>query len=150
VVDPGFSVEFTRADLDSSGAESTSGGESPVDSGSAGSGTIASASSDTGSSTFSPTFSAVDTFSQPASVTPNAGALPSATGDVNPQGAGGAGTAASVETGLQPVAAAGQRGTPPPWGRLLFLVPLSLAIGAFGSGVRRTLLGRSGTAATAG
>ncbi|MFP5354344.1 MAG: hypothetical protein ACLGIK_04200, partial [Gemmatimonadota bacterium] len=45
--------------------------------------------------------------------------------------AGGAGTAAAVESGLQPVAAAS--GTPPPWGRLLLLIPLSAAIGALTS-----------------
>jgi hypothetical protein len=149
-VDPGFTVEFTKADLDSTGSDSSSSsGGGAVDSGSSGTGTIA---SDTGTSTFATTFSAIDTyaFSDAPSITPTPGALPSATGGVTTQGAGGAGTAASVEAGLQPVAAAAQRGTPPPWGRLLFLLPLSIAVGAFGSGVRRTLLGRSGTAAAAG
>ena len=144
-VDPGFTVDFGRADLDSAGpVETTSSDSSSFDTGSSGTGTVASG--DSGSSTFAPTFSAVDTFATSAapSVTPTPGALPAATGNVSTQGAGGAGTAAQVEAGLQPVAAASQRGEPPPWGRLLFLVPLSAAVGAFGSGVRRTVQGRTG------
>jgi hypothetical protein len=152
-VDPGFSVDFARVDLDSAGGDASSTDTaSAIDTGSSGSGSIASGDTgSSGSSTFAPTFSAVDTFAttDAPSVPPTAGALPAATG-VSTQGAGGAGTAAQVESGLQPVAASGQRGTPPPWGRLLFLLPLSIAVGAFGSGVRRPVLGRSGSAAAAG
>jgi hypothetical protein len=155
VVDPGFTVEFARADLDSAGAEAASSSDATSGSGAFGSGAIVSGdtgSSSSSSSSFAPTFSAVDTFagSAPLSVNPSPGGLPAATGDVSTQGAGGAGTAASVESGLQPVAAVGQRGTPPPWGRLLFLIPLSIAVGAFGTAIRRTLLGRTGAEATAG
>lgn len=146
-VDPGFTIELSRADVIASGSDSGSAGPVPTPSPSSSSGTggIASgaiASPDAfGGSGYAPTFSAVDTFAstEVATVTPNPDVLPSATPDVATGGAGGAGTAARVENGLQPVAT--RRGEPPPWGRLLLLIPLSAAIGAAGSALRRRLVG---------
>ena len=130
VVDPGFTAEFSRADLDAAGSSDGGGfvsGPAPT------SGSIA-----TGAApTFAPTESFA--FSASPSLTPARDVLPAATPQVAPSGAGGAGTAANLETGLQPVAAAS--GTPPPWGRLLLVVPLSVAIGAAGSVARRRALG---------
>jgi hypothetical protein len=63
-------------------------------------------------------------------------------------GAGGVGTAASVESGLQPVAA--MTGPATPWGRLLLLIPLSLLAGAAGALGRRRITGGSGLGAEAG
>lgn len=148
-VDPGFRVEFSKAEVFAGGPSSSS--EVAIDPSSSGSssgtGTIASGGDTT---TFAPTFSAAESFafSQPATITPTADVLPAATPTVAASGAGGAGTAASVESGLQPVAAT--RGPGAPWGRMLILVPLSFAIGALGSGVRRTFLGRSVEATAAG
>ena len=144
-VDPGFSIEFSRADMFAGGASEPV--EPSSSSSTFGSGGIASGGDTT---TFAPTFSATDSFAstQPATITPSAGVLPAASPTVAASGAGGAGTAARVESGLQPVAAA--KGPGAPWGRMLILVPLSFAIGAVGSGVRRTLLGRSIGAAGGG
>jgi hypothetical protein len=147
-VDPGFTVELSRADLIVSAtddASSSSSGPTPT----AGSGTGAIASGGSSGSGFdstlyAPTFSGVDSgaFAAVPSVTPQPDALPAATADVAPTGAGGAGTAARVENGLQPVAS--HRGEPPPWGRLLLIVPLSAAIGAAGSAARRRLVPLAG------
>jgi hypothetical protein len=139
VVDPGFTAEFSRADLDAAG--SSDGGGSATFSGP--SPTPSAGAFATGAApTFTPTESFA--FSSSPSLTPVRDALPAATPQVAPSGAGGAGTAANLESGLQPVAAAG--GTPPPWGRLLLLIPLSMAIGAAGSFVRRRALGLGATA----
>jgi hypothetical protein len=144
-VDPGFTIEFSKAEVFAGGPEA------PSDSGPSGSasgtGTIASGG---GTTTFAPTFSFEDSFASTtdfASVTPSRDALPAATPSVAASGAGGVGTAASVESGLQPVAASSGPGAP--WGRLLILVPLSFAIGAIGAGVRRTVAGRSVVGAVA-
>ena len=146
-VDPGYSVDFTRASLQASGGDdgSLSDGFDSSDA----SGSIA---SDFGSTTgsdvsFAPTFVPTDTFasSSSASLTPSRSVLPSATPDVATGGAGGVGTAASVESGLQPVAAS--RGPATPWSRLVLLIPLSLLVGAAGSFARRTW---SGTRVAAG
>lgn len=147
-VDPGFTIEFSRADIFAGGVEAPDASAPSSSSSGSGTGTIASGG---GTTTFAPTFSAPDSFastSEVASLDPTPGALPAATPSVATGGAGGAGTAASVESGLQPVAAT--RGPGPPWGRLLVLVPLSMAIGAFGAGLRRTLAGRSVGAAIGG
>ena len=144
-VDPGFTIEFSRAEVFAGGAAGpTDAGPSPSASSA---GTIASGGS---SQTFAPTFSVTDSFatSEVASVTPSPNVLPAATPSVAASGAGGVGTAASVESGLQPVAAS--RGPGAPWGRLLILIPLSFAIGALGAGVRRAVAGRSVGAAVAG
>jgi hypothetical protein len=139
-VDPGFTVEFSKADLIASGSGGgASAGPSPTPSSS--SGGIASGGTSSGfESTFAPTFTPTDSYASSAapSVTPTPEALPAARAEVTTGGAGGAGTAANVEAGLQPVAAS--RGGSPPWGRLLLLVPLSAAIGAAGSTVRRRFL----------
>lgn len=133
VVDPGFTAEFSRADLDAAGSSDDGGGFASGPAPAPTSGSIA-----TGAApTFAPTESFA--FSGSPSLTPARDVLPAATPQVAPSGAGGAGTAANLESGLQPVAAAS--GTPPPWGRLLLLVPLSIAVGAAGSGVRRRALG---------
>lgn len=137
VVDPGFTAEFSRADLDAAGSSDDGGsasGPAPAPT----SGSVA-----TGAA---PTFAPTESFSftPSPSLTPARDVLPAATPQVAPSGAGGAGTAAAVESGLQPVAAAS--GTPPPWGRLLLLIPLSAAIGAAGSLVRRRALGLTATA----
>lgn len=142
-VDPGFSVEFVRGSLQASGpAEPFDDGSSS----STGSGTIASDFGGSSSSGFAPTFTPTDSFatSSAPSLTPARDVLPSATPDVAATGAGGVGTAASVESGLQPVAAT--RGPATPWGRLVLLLPLSALLGAAGAFARRTFLGRSSTA----
>ena len=139
-VDPGFTIEFSRADIFAGGPS-----EPTVDSGPAPSATSSGsiASGGGGVTTFAPTFGVTDSFatSDVPTLTPAPDVLPSATPSVAASGAGGVGTAASVESGLQPVAAS--RGPGAPWGRLLVLVPLSFAIGALGAGVRRSLLARS-------
>lgn len=144
-VDPGYSVDFVRASLQATGNvdDEFGGGFDSSDA----SGSIASdfggttGSSGGSSSSFAPTFVPSDTFasSSSASLTPRRDVLPSATPDVAAGGAGGVGTASSVESGLQPVAAS--RGPATPWGRLLLLVPLSLLVGAVGSFARRTWSG---------
>ena len=147
-VDPGFTIEFSKADMFAGGPSGpVDDASSPSSSSSAGSGGIASGG---GTTTFAPTFSATDSFAftEPPSVTPSPDVLPAATPTVVAGGAGGAGTAAAVESGLQPVAATSGPGAP--WGRMLVLVPLSLAIGAVGAGVRRVLLERSVGAAVGG
>jgi hypothetical protein len=147
-VDPGFTIELSRADVIASGTDDGSAGVGPVPtpSSSSGTGGIASGgggggpvSDPFGGAGFAPTFSAVDTYaaSGTPTVTPTPDVLPAATPEVAAGGAGGAGTAARVENGLQPVAS--HRGDPPPWGRLLLLLPLSAAIGAAGSTLRRRL-----------
>lgn len=138
-VDPGFTIEFSRADIFAGGPEAPSE-DVAAPSSSTGTGTIASGG---GSTTFAPTFSVTESFatSESATLTPSRDVLPAATPSVAPVGAGGVGTAANVESGLQPVAAT--KGPGAPWGRMLVLIPLSFAIGALGSGARRTILGRS-------
>jgi hypothetical protein len=143
-VDPGFTIEFSKAEVFAGGPSEVS--DRGASSSSSSSGGIAS-----GSTTFAPTFDATDSFASTtdfATLTPTRDVLPSATPTVAASGAGGVGTAASVEAGLQPVAATTGPGAP--WGRLLILVPLSFAIGAVGAGVRRTLGGGSVAEATAG
>jgi hypothetical protein len=142
-VDPGFTIDFSRAEVFASGSSAAS--EGPSASTSSATGTIAS-----GATTFAPTFSVTESFaaSSAPSVTPTPDVLPAATPTVGVSGAGGVGTAASVESGLQPVAAATGPGAP--WGRLLVLIPLSALIGALGAGARRLVLDRSFGVATGG
>lgn len=143
-VDPGFTIDFSRAEVFAAGGVGATTAPSPTPSASTGS--IASGTSPS----FAPTFTPTDSFasSSSPSVTPTPNALPAATPNVAVSGAGGAGTAANVESGLQPVAASDGPGAP--WGRLLVLIPLSLVIGALGAGARRTFTGRSIGAALGG
>jgi hypothetical protein len=141
-VDPGFSVEFSRAELQTSETSSSVDAPTPSPS-SSGSGSIASSGDFDSGTSFAPTFTPTDSFAvtPSASVTPSRTNLPAATAQAAPVGAGGVGTAASVESGLQPVAAS--RGAAPPWGRLLLLIPLSAVVGAVGTFGRRAAAGRS-------
>ena len=145
-VELGFTVEFARAEMPASGGSSDAPSPTPSPSGS---GSIATGGGDTFGSGFAPTFAPSDAFaSSSPSLTPSRTALPSATPDVATSGAGGVGTAAAVESGLQPVAAT--RGPSPPWGRLLLLIPLSALVGAAGSFARKNVLERSGQEVVAG
>ena len=132
-MDPGFTVEFSRADLDAA----SRGGDTAAFDAPSSTGTVATG----GPASFAPTFIPTEGFSSSSSLslTPSSDVLPAATPDVSPTGAGGTGTAASVEAGLQPVAASSGPATP--WGRLVLLIPLSIAIGFAGAMARRTIMG---------